>query len=161
MKYFRIEEFACKCGCGLKYPSPALLSLLQKIRASLGEPVVIVSGWRCTLHNKGVGSAVLGKQGFYKGQCGDATASAHTRGEAADIYVRVSGRQVSGRQVSSRQVSSRQVMGKAQLYDHVRGMVERGEIPELEYVYMIKQSSGNIHVGVDVKARSSRFGGEQ
>jgi hypothetical protein len=140
-KDFSVSEFACKCGCGLKYPSPALSSLLQKIRDRTGQPVTIESGWRCTKRNQAVGSKILGKQGFTKGQCGDGTASAHTRGEAADI--RVKG------------------MLKLQLYELLIEMCGRKEIPELEYVYMIRGSNTNVHVGVDKKQRNSRFGGEQ
>jgi uncharacterized protein YcbK (DUF882 family) len=138
---FNVSEFACKCGCGLKYPSPALVSLLQKIRDRTGQPVTLESGWRCTKRNQVVGSKILGKQGITKGQCGDDTASAHTRGEAADI--RVKG------------------MSKLALYELLIEMYGRGEIPELEYVYMIRISNSNVHVGVDKKARNSRFGGEQ
>jgi hypothetical protein len=64
---FNASEFACKCGCGLKYPSPALVSLLQKIRDRTGQSVTIESGWRCTKHNQAVGSKILGKQGAAKG----------------------------------------------------------------------------------------------
>jgi hypothetical protein len=105
------------------------------------KPILIVSGWRCTKHNKDVGSKILGKQGFARGQWGDETASAHTRGEAADI--RVAG------------------MSKRQLYDLLVEMYGRKEIPELEYTYMIHASSANVHIGVDQKARNGRFGGEQ
>jgi hypothetical protein len=138
---FNVSEFACKCGCGLKYPAPALLSLLQKIRNRTGQLVTIESGWRCTKRNQSVGSKVLGNQGIVKGQCGDTKASAHTRGEAADIRVRG--------------------MSKLQLYELLVEMYGRKEIPELEYAYMIKSSNTNVHVGVDKKARNSRFGGEQ
>jgi hypothetical protein len=138
---FSVSEFACKCGCGLKYPSPALVSLLQKIRTRTALPVTIVSGWRCTKRNKTADSKVLGQQGITKGQCGDSTASAHTRGEAADI--RVKG------------------YSKLQLYELLIEMYGRKEIPELEYSYMIKSSAANVHVGVDKKARNNRFGGEQ
>jgi hypothetical protein len=65
---FNISEFSCKCG--LKYPAPALSRTLQEIRDWLGRSVGIVSGWRCTRHNKDVGSKVLGAQGAVRGQCG-------------------------------------------------------------------------------------------
>jgi hypothetical protein len=84
---------------------------------------------------------VLGKQGSIKGQCGDATASAHTRGEAADIHVNG--------------------MTKLALYELLIEMYGRKEIPELEYAYMIRASNKNVHVGVDKKNRTNRFGGEQ
>jgi uncharacterized protein YcbK (DUF882 family) len=138
---FNVSEFACKCGCGLKYPSPALVSLLQKIRDRTGKAVTIESGWRCTKRNVDVGSKIAGKRPISKGQCGDETASAHTRGEAADI--RVNG------------------MLKLQLYELLIAMYGRGEIPELQYAYMIRSSNSNVHVGVDVKQSTNRFGGEQ
>jgi hypothetical protein len=142
-KNFNISEFKCKCGCGLKYPAPALSRTLQEIRDWLERPITIVSGWRCALHNqsKEVGSSVLGKQGFYKGQCGDSTASAHTRGEAADI-------QAKG-------------LTRTELYGAIVQMHRDGKLPELQYVYAIKGSQGNVHIGVDVKARKSVYGGEQ
>ncbi|MDR2179699.1 MAG: hypothetical protein LBP21_05290 [Synergistaceae bacterium] len=140
-KNFNVSEFACKCGCGLKEPSPALVSLLQNIRDRTGQPVIIESGWRCTQHNKDVGSKILGKQGIAKGQRGDETASAHTRGEAADI--RIKG------------------MTKKDLYEILVYLYKCGQIDELEYAYMIKKSKTNVHVGVDKKKRNNRFGGEQ
>jgi hypothetical protein len=140
-KDFNASEFACKSRCGLKYPAPALFRTLQALRETVDKPILIVSGWRCAKHNKDEGSKLLGKQGFGRGQVGDATASAHTRGEAADI--RVAG------------------MSKLQLYELLIEMHGRKEIPELEYAYMIHASSANVHIGVDQKARNGRFGGEQ
>jgi hypothetical protein len=140
-KSFNTKEFACKCGCGLKYPAPALFRTLQEIRDWLGRPVTIVSGWRCALHNKNEGGKVLGKQGFVRGQVGDGDASAHTRGEAADI-------KATG-------------LSRSELYDAVVRLRQEGKLPELEYVYAIRKSQGNVHIGVDVKSRKSPYGGEQ
>jgi hypothetical protein len=42
-KDFNIKEYACKCGCGLKYPAPALSVLLQKIRDRAGKALTIES----------------------------------------------------------------------------------------------------------------------
>ena len=138
---FSTEELSCKCGCGLKYPSPRLVCLLQKIRVTAGAPVNIASGWRCTEHNRKY-SAIFGKQGFVKGQIGDAEASAHTRGEAADIEIKG--------------------FTKEQAYRFIMTMYARGTIPELTYCYMIKDSKANLHVGVDnYKPRSSVWGGTQ
>ena len=51
-KNFNSEEFACKCGCGLKFDvDDALLDLLQYVRDELGEPLEILSGCRCRAHN--------------------------------------------------------------------------------------------------------------
>jgi glycine/D-amino acid oxidase-like deaminating enzyme len=140
-KNFSTSEFACKCGCGLKYPAPALFRTIQEIRDWLQRPVSIVSGWRCAKHNRDEGSKVLGKQGFYKGQAGDGDASAHTRGEAADIKA--------------------EGLTRAELYDAVVRLHQEGKLPELRYVYAIKKSQGNVHIGVDAKPRKSPYGGEQ
>jgi uncharacterized protein YcbK (DUF882 family) len=118
-----------------------LFRTLQEIRDWLEKPVAIVSGWRCTKHNKDAGSKVLGSQGFCKGQVGDGAASAHTRGEAADI--------------------SAKGMSRTELYDAIAQMHKDGKLPDLKYVYAIKKSQGNVHIGADDKARKSVYGGEQ
>ena len=41
---FNRSEFACKCGCGLVGVSDYLISLLQIVRTSLGESMVVTSG---------------------------------------------------------------------------------------------------------------------
>ena len=58
-KNFNSEEFACRCGCGLKFDiDEALLDLLQYARNELGEPLEILSGCRCRAHNSNtVGAA--------------------------------------------------------------------------------------------------------
>jgi hypothetical protein len=138
-KNFSSTETACKCGCGFKYPAPALIRTLQAIRDWLGKPVTIVSGCRCTEHNFKEKSTLLGKQGLHRGQVGDLTASAHTRGEAADI-------QAKG-------------VSRAELYDEIVAMYKDGKLPDLEYVYGIGGSATNVHVGVDGKPRKSPYGG--
>tara|TARA_Y100000310_G_C20396917_1_gene675535 strand:+ start:375 stop:794 length:420 start_codon:yes stop_codon:yes gene_type:complete len=51
-KNFGSEEFACRCGCGLKFKvDDALLDLLQFARDELGEPLEILSGCRCRARN--------------------------------------------------------------------------------------------------------------
>ena len=51
-KNFGSEEFACRCGCGLKFKvDDALLDLLQYARDELGEPLEILSGCRCRARN--------------------------------------------------------------------------------------------------------------
>ena len=58
-KNFSSEEFACRCGCGLKFDvDEALLDLLQYVRDELGEALKILSGCRCRSHNSNtVGAA--------------------------------------------------------------------------------------------------------
>lgn len=69
MKYFKDDEFKCRCGCGMD-TEPELKSLMDLARGKAGVPFVITSGARCIAHNIAVG----GKPN-----------SAHTRGLAADI----------------------------------------------------------------------------
>ena len=69
MKYFKDDEFKCKCGCGFDV-SEKLKEKIDLIREDAGIPFIITSGARCLSHN----AAVNGKPD-----------SAHTRGLAADI----------------------------------------------------------------------------
>ena len=50
-------EFACKCGCDQCYADSRLLSGLEKLRALSGEPLFILSGYRCQTHNSKIGGA--------------------------------------------------------------------------------------------------------
>lgn len=73
VKYFRREEFACKCGkCGgfPVEPSEKLVRVLDKFREEVGLAVYINSGIRCKAHNAAVGGA---------------NDSRHLYGDAADI----------------------------------------------------------------------------
>ena len=77
--HFKKAEFKCKCGgryCN-GYPagntSAKLLTILEKIRAHYGKPVTIRSGQRCKKRNA---------------QVGGVSNSMHTKGKAADIYVK-------------------------------------------------------------------------
>ena len=76
MKYFRREEFLCRCG---KCEMPAeveesLMALVENVlepaREKLGGPIIVNSGYRCERHNRDVGGVAN---------------SQHLRGEAADI----------------------------------------------------------------------------
>ena len=74
-KYFVIDEFVCKCGCGLGRRNDdllpaALIMALDAIRESIKMPVRVTSGWRCPEHN---------------GKSGGVAASKHLRGYAVDI----------------------------------------------------------------------------
>jgi uncharacterized protein YcbK (DUF882 family) len=71
-KYFKLEEFACKC-CGENSFDPTLIDLLEDGRERLGVPFVIPSGYRCPKHNAAVSST--GKNG------------PHTTGRAVDIAI--------------------------------------------------------------------------
>lgn len=75
-EHFKIEELACRCGCGMGMTwaeyDESLLILLDRIRGLLGRPVRITSGYRCATHNAASG----GKPN-----------SEHIIGAAADIFV--------------------------------------------------------------------------
>ena len=68
MRYFKIEEFACKC-CGQVHMNQDFLDQLEIARGIRGVTYYIESGYRCPVHNKAVGS----------------TSTNHTKGMAADI----------------------------------------------------------------------------
>ena len=73
-KWFENSEFACK-HCG-QLPTGGmnkdLVTVLDKLREKLGEPVVVSSGYRCPTHNRNIGGA---------------SQSYHMKGMAADIYI--------------------------------------------------------------------------
>lgn len=73
-KHFKPSEFRCKCKRCVNAPDPVvsdrLLTVLDKIRESVGVPVVVLSGYRCPAHNKEVGGV---------------NDSQHTKRTAADI----------------------------------------------------------------------------
>lgn len=54
-KNFNIEEFQCKCGCGLMKISPTIVLICQMIRDKFNKPVTVISGCRCDTHNEAVG----------------------------------------------------------------------------------------------------------
>lgn len=60
IKYFKREEFKCKCGgkhCnGFPVePSEKLLRLADRVREHFGAPITVSSGVRCEKHNEKVG----------------------------------------------------------------------------------------------------------
>lgn len=75
-KYFKLQEFKCKCDnyC-TGYPvelNKDLIVNLNALREHFGKPCTIVSGLRCSKHNSTVGGA---------------SGSRHKSGKAADIYI--------------------------------------------------------------------------
>ena len=72
MKFFTENEFACQC-CGVARMDREFLAALDALRAALGAPILITSGYRCPDHNDAVSST---------GRAGP-----HTTGKAADLYV--------------------------------------------------------------------------
>ncbi len=72
-KYFRREEFACKCGCEFATVDVELIGVLEDVREFFGSPVILNCGCRCSTHNAEVGGAERSK---------------HLLGIAADIRVK-------------------------------------------------------------------------
>ena len=70
---FTVREFACKDGSDTVLIDTKLVKYLQRIRNWAGAPIVISSGYRTPEHNRKIGGAAN---------------SRHTKGEAADIYVK-------------------------------------------------------------------------
>lgn len=73
---FSVNEFKCKCNsvtCTTTLVDTDLIDGLQEKRTKWGKPIKIMSGYRCSSHNK----AVRGKPG-----------SLHLTGKAADIIVK-------------------------------------------------------------------------
>ena len=75
MKYFKINEFVCRCGCGM--PAEArqniealVANVLDSLREAYGKPIYVNSGYRCEAYNRKVGGVPR---------------SQHIVGEAADI----------------------------------------------------------------------------
>lgn len=72
-KDFILDEFACRDGSTFVKVDDVLVSYLQLIRTYFGKPVIITSGYRTPVYNRTVG----GTRNSY-----------HTKGQAADIYVK-------------------------------------------------------------------------
>jgi uncharacterized protein YcbK (DUF882 family) len=68
-EHFTAKEMACNC-CGKGGVSKKLTALLEEIRAKLGAPITVLSGYRCADHNLA---------------CGGVKNSQHLLGTAADI----------------------------------------------------------------------------
>jgi len=72
-EHFKEWEFRCRCRCNVIMINVRLVKMLEDLREKLGgEPVTILSGYRCPEHNKRVGGA---------------RHSQHMKGNAADIVV--------------------------------------------------------------------------
>jgi uncharacterized protein YcbK (DUF882 family) len=67
--HFSRAEFDCP-HCGAGGPTPQLVTILERLRSTIGAPLRIVSGCRCVVHNRAVGGA---------------RESRHVDGDAADI----------------------------------------------------------------------------
>jgi uncharacterized protein YcbK (DUF882 family) len=69
-RFFSKHELECKCGCGKGYMLPDFLTFLDAVRDEFGSPIILVSAYRCALHNA---------------ECGGVPHSLHMRGMAVDI----------------------------------------------------------------------------
>jgi uncharacterized protein YcbK (DUF882 family) len=75
-KNFSLSEMDCHCkspSCKITYVDTDLIEFLEEKRDMIGKPLIILSGFRCTAHNKRVG----GKPG-----------SQHLQGKAADLKLK-------------------------------------------------------------------------
>jgi len=71
LKFFKMDEFECRCGCGRNEIDPGFVAILDKIRATYYDrPLVVTSGYRCPEWDKEIGG---------KGN--------HPTGSAADLLV--------------------------------------------------------------------------
>lgn len=52
MKWFKLSELECKCGCGLNNFSPELAVTIDEMRESCGFPFIVRSACRCISWNK-------------------------------------------------------------------------------------------------------------
>ena len=72
-EHYKLEEFACKCGCGTNLARIELLYLCELVRElNGGKPLPVSSGTRCAEYNAKVGGAPKSK---------------HVLGLAADLPV--------------------------------------------------------------------------
>lgn len=59
IKYFKKEEFACKCGLHCDgfpvEPKSKLVTVADRVREHFGNPAIVSSGVRCEQHNSNVG----------------------------------------------------------------------------------------------------------
>jgi len=69
--HFHGDEFACPC-CGVIQVNEFLLEGLEALREKIGEPIKILSGYRCEKHNEETGGE---KNSF------------HCQGKAADVLL--------------------------------------------------------------------------
>lgn len=73
MRYYKMEEFKCRCCSRVAYPEnieTLVNNVLDPAREKLGMPIMVNSGYRCPKHNAEVG-------GVQRSQ--------HLTGEAADV----------------------------------------------------------------------------
>lgn len=77
--HFTRNEFRCNCRKCANHAMPThvnakLLTYLEQMRQYFGKPVVITSGLRCKKYNASLKGSIKN--------------SAHTKGKAADVYIK-------------------------------------------------------------------------
>lgn len=76
-EHFSAREFQCNCGiCSGQFIDQDLIDKLEEVRALLGAPITVTSGYRCARKQQ-----MLRAQG-YETSVGQST---HEQGKAADI----------------------------------------------------------------------------
>lgn len=102
--HFSRSEFKCR-HCGrVVGPHPRLVQVLEAIRALSGRPLVVVSGYRCRVHNNAVGGAATsqhvvgtaadiprGRATVLQARAAGATGIGHKDGWATHVDVRAGG----------------------------------------------------------------------
>lgn len=78
--HFLEREFACRC-CGRADVDPALVDALERLRAVVASPVIILSGSRCARHNRRVGGAPASRHLI------DKLGGGRRQSDAADVAV--------------------------------------------------------------------------
>ena len=72
-RFFSRQEFACRCGCNGNLQADDFIAKLDALRAEVGFPLPVSSGYRCPDHNARV--STTGRTG------------PHTTGRAVDLAV--------------------------------------------------------------------------
>ncbi len=70
-RYFSVDEFECKCGCGKNSIDHSMINRLDNLRSELNRPLIISSGYRCAEYNNKISSTGIN--------------GPHTTGRAVDI----------------------------------------------------------------------------
>lgn len=92
IRYFRRQEFACKCGsCGgfPAEPEEKLVRIADDVRAHFGQSVTVSSGVRCPVHNMAVGGVANSRH--LTGKAMDFCVKGKNSGEVLDYVNRQAG----------------------------------------------------------------------
>lgn len=56
-----LKETTCRCGCGANDMQQRIVDIFFNVRAIVGKPIEVTSGFRCVKHNKKVGGKAKGQ----------------------------------------------------------------------------------------------------